>query len=293
MQDSQPLHLAPGGSGQVEGSDRPKWPGTRLPEAPGKQPPRPPPILWMLWALVGCLTGPCAPGPLEGWAGTGPQEQFIFSGFFQLGMCQASRVHHPTGDVSGASKPKSPLAVVCVCVWLPPPPPWGGRTPPGICVSVDCWRGSPRLGRRLRWVMGVSVFTRSWCGVECRGPVPPMFTCVSGSGVPARPHPQASVSTRRRCWAWRPPAPHAPHCCPQPVPWRQAVAVRPPPSTPRRDGCTIFLIHQSVPPPPAFALVLVTYLSGFWEAPLRLSSGGLTDVFQKMVILYDLSWNLF
>lgn len=26
---------------------------------------------------------------------------------------------------------------------------------------------------------------------------------------------------------------------------------------------------------------------------VHLSSGGLTDVFQKMVILYDLSWNLF
>ena len=55
-----------------------------------------------------------------------------------------------------------------------------------------------------------------------------------------------------------------------------------------------FYSHIHAPPPPAFALGLVTYLSGFLEAPLCvLSSGGLMDVFQKMVILYDLSWNLF
>lgn len=53
-----------------------------------------------------------------------------------------------------------------------------------------------------------------------------------------------------------------------------------------------FFIRQFVFSPPALNLGLVTYLSGFAEAPLfvlRWSVG----VFQKMVILYDFSWNLF
>ena len=74
--------------------------------------------------------------------GTAPQEQFHFSGFSQLRKSQGAE-HSPLPpqgpDISGASKPKSPLAVADGGKDAPPRPSWGGGapTPPGICTNVD------------------------------------------------------------------------------------------------------------------------------------------------------------
>ena len=57
----------------------------------------------------------------------------------------------------------------------------------------------------------------------------------------------------------------------------------------------LFLTHKLMfLPPPVSDLLSVTYLCAFSEVPvLYLSSGYLMDVIQKMVLLYDFSWNWF
>ena len=78
--------------------------------------------------------------------GTAPQEQFHFSGFSQLRKSQGAE-HSPLPpqgpDISGASKPKSPLAVADGGEDAPPRPSWGGGapTPPGICTNDDLEKG--------------------------------------------------------------------------------------------------------------------------------------------------------
>lgn len=117
------------------------------------------------------------------------------------------------------------------------------------------------------------------------------------SGGPSRPRPRACCVHAEEVLVLLPTTPRMPHGCPQPGPQH-----KPWPSvhhtsihSPRRIAVRVFYSQVfSPPPPPAFALgsvnLFVWLLGG---TSVRLSSGGLMDVFQKMVILYDLSWNLF
>lgn len=149
---------------------------------------------------------------------------------------------------------------------------WVPRAPPDICARVDCW-GSPRpapQGRRS------SPFTFSW-----------VFTCVSGSGVPAGPHPASLLCHLEEVLVLVPARPHAPHRCPQPVPGassghggRVPLSATPFSSHASPGRCTTFLFVKSCPTP-APNLGSVTYLSRFVEAPLCLSSGGLWVSFKN------------
>lgn len=130
-------------------------------------------------------------GPVLG-AGTGPGSRFVFSGF-----CWWEHARRPLlgACVSGASKPKSLF---------------GGRgapstrvvlvrgAAPGVCMQVDC-QGTIWGGGHCSWTeaTGVVAVYTGHPGVAC-GP-PPLFTCVSGSGVLPGAPPRACGAPRRRC----------------------------------------------------------------------------------------------
>lgn len=111
---------------------------------------------------------------------------------------------------------------------------------------------------------------------------------MSGSGVPAGPHPASLLCHLEEVLVLVPARPHAPHSCPQPVPGASSgPGGRVPlssapfsiPTSPR--SLYNFFIRKVVSPTPAPNLGSVTYLSGFVEAPLCLSSGGLGVSFRN------------
>lgn len=127
-----------------------------------------------------------APAPRAhpgGGAETG-QGRWVFSG-----SCGGNT----PGGPSGASKPKSPVGRV---------PLDQSAAAPGACTCVGC-RDSPRKALQLGGGHGVlAVYT----GRRARWVPLLMFTCVSGSGVPARCPPRESL----RGGSSPGPAPHAP-----------------------------------------------------------------------------------
>lgn len=69
---------------------------------------------------------------------------------------------------------------------------------PGVCMRVDCrgtiWGAGAAAGRRPQGSWLFTLGARAWPALP-----PPMFTCVSGSGVPAWRPPRACGAPRRRC----------------------------------------------------------------------------------------------
>nr|KAF6501172.1 hypothetical protein HJG59_008128 [Molossus molossus] len=194
------------------------------------------------------------------------------------------------GPVSGASKPKS----LSVCGGVPPRREWCGCAvyPPGICTSViagatDGW-GATAAGRSHTAAVALCLHVASsvWPGPHL------MFTCVSGSGVPAWPPPREPTVSLGGGASRSP----RPACSLQPVPQtgsghrgpaHRARSIRTHPG----NHCTTFLFIDLCPPSsprPGIGNLFVWLRGGSSVFVLRWSMG----VFPKMVILYDLSWNL-
>lgn len=203
-----------------------------------------------------------------------------------LGTCQAAP--------PGASKPKSPFGV-----WGCPTSSrvaWVHSAPPGISMSVDC-RRNQLLGGHCGWMAPTWLTWLCLHWAPSAWPAPhPMFTCVSGGGVPAWPPPESLLCRSEEVLV---PVPtlHAPHSCPQPVletrsghssSIHDTFSIHPHP----RIAVQFFLFIDSCAPSsprPGIGNLFVWVRRGSSVFVLRWSMG----VFQKMVILYDLSWNLF
>lgn len=282
------------GAGWGEGSTSPRLWEARLPEASWAVPlPQPSPLMpssLMLWAFLGCLqpargpAGCCAPGPM-GAGGHGEPPGTVLpsqdSSSWEHGWAECAP---PPGQgvFLEPLKPKSPWVVA------------GGGT--GGCAPARplCeWR--LQEGARPPWATRVSVFTCSRRAVACMvlGPSPHVSVCVSVCEcewwAPCRdPGPEPAVSTgRRRRAPSRPCMPRLPAACPPEARW---------PSRPHPRSAIAAASYSptSVPPPSGLPLGIgnlsVWLLGG---TSVCLSLGGLMDVFQETVILYELSWGLF
>ena len=143
----------------------------------------------------------------------------------------------------------------------------------------------------------MSVSTFNGCGAQGPGAVPLPAACVCQWGL--CPAPPASLL----CPHGEGASPGAPSNMPHTaIPWKQAVtspftspgSTPPPPPPvpcPHGDLCTTVLFTNSCssplqPSPWGIGNLFVWILEG---TAVPLSSDGLTDVFQKMVILYELS----
>lgn len=157
------------------------------------------------------------------------------AGGFSQGPVGGNTPGGPSGAVSGASKPKS--------LW--------GRVPldqsaaaPGVCMRVDCW-DPPWEALQLDGGHG---------GRGCLHWAPLlMFTCVSGSGVPAWCPPKSLRSPSEEDRVLVPPRmPHAPPAAAGHTWWPRIPATRPSHAHPPRGRRALF-IRRRVPPGPARA----------------------------------------
>lgn len=123
--------------GQVDVSARPKW----LDQAPRSSRDNAPPPSWTLWASIGHLQAarvPRRPDPMGQRRGQAPGPVSL-SQDLSAGACQLCRRSPSWGArVSGASKPKSPLAVVGAGRSHLDRSVWGPCARPSICARVDC-----------------------------------------------------------------------------------------------------------------------------------------------------------
>lgn len=194
-------------------------------------------------------------------------------------------------DVSGASRPQSPLAGG---VGLPQ------LDHPGVGVHPPCLAPALKLIARRDLLLGVgslrwdqrptdaglgfrgrcmSVFTSSRRGAQCLGPVPlpDVHVCEELLVLVAPPPPTPMLRTA----VPRKQAVHPPHLRPPPYP---------------HVVITVQFFYLQIHAPLPFILhhgigsLFVWLLGG---TSVHLSSVGLMDIFQRMVIFYDLSWNLF
>lgn len=211
---------------------------------------------------VGINRVPLRPPCAGGWGmGAAPQEQFISQDPLSWERARQQSAAPPSwgAGVSGASKPKSPLAVAGGRAAAPPGPSWGGGAPapPGVCTDVNgeqgggCWGWVPEAGPQASGSGSgprggdacLSVWL-TWRPV----PLPDVYVCAC-SGAP--PSPAASLLCPHGGGAGPgAPPPACPHGCP---PGSEHWPSTPAPP-PRGDRCTVFLFmsprSSALPPSP-------------------------------------------
>ena len=163
-------HLASDGSGPDGGERLTKAAKNRASEAPWTTCPPPAPlpaVLRTLWALIGCLTGLCAPGPVGGGRDS-PPGTVLFLRILSAGNVPGEQSPAPSWGLM-FPQPRSQRAHWLRQVGLGCPTPC--LAPARMLIAGQGrlrGAGSPRLDQRPagaglgpRWVTRVSVFTFS------------------------------------------------------------------------------------------------------------------------------------